>query len=110
MIKSILLSGSLLLLSVHSVKANNILFTSSSSLDLGVTDKAKLERGKQKLYGGQYKSALAIFKEILTTNAADGPTLYYAAECHYRLGENKEALDYLTKGKESLNVKNETFF
>lgn len=110
MIKSILLSSGLLLLSVNSVKANHILFSTNSNFDLGVTDKAKLERGKQKLYGGQYKSALAIFKEILTTNAADGPTLYYAAECHYRLGESKEALDYLKKGKESPNVKNETFF
>ncbi|MDP2385516.1 MAG: carboxypeptidase regulatory-like domain-containing protein [Bacteroidota bacterium] len=110
MIKSILLSGSLLMISVNAVKANHTLYTSNSKLDLGALDKAKLERGKQKLFGQKYKEALAIFKEILTTNATDGPTLYYAAECHYRLGENNEALDYLKKGKESPNVKNETFF
>ena len=110
MIKSILLSGSLLMISVNSVNANHALYTSNSKLDLGALDKAKLERGKQKLFGQRYKEALAIFKEILTTNATDGPTLYYAAECHYRLGENSEALDYLKKGKESPNVKNETFF
>ncbi|HEY1040970.1 MAG TPA: tetratricopeptide repeat protein [Bacteroidia bacterium] len=110
MIKSILLSGSLLMLSFSGIQANHSMMISKSVYDLGAKDLLKLEKAKQKLYAGQYKGALAIFKEILTSNPTDGVTLYYAAECHFRLGEPNEALDYLKKGKESANPKNETYF
>ena len=39
-----------------------------SSFDLGAKDIVKLERGKQFLFGGKYKQALGIFKEIVSTN------------------------------------------
>lgn len=77
---------------------------------LSVKDKAKIELGKQKLYGGRYKSALGIFKEILNTNQNDGTVLYYVAECHYKLGEFDKALEFLEKGKACPNPKNENFF
>jgi len=36
--------------------------------DLGAKDILKLERGKQFLYGGKYKEALSLFKELVAEN------------------------------------------
>ncbi|HWY36331.1 MAG TPA: tetratricopeptide repeat protein, partial [Nitrosopumilaceae archaeon] len=91
MIKKLFIIGSILF-SISDSVGSNLSVTNSLPYDLGPKDKVKIELAKQKLYGGQYKSALNIFKEVLNTNPTDGITLYYTAECHYKLGEFDKAL------------------
>ncbi len=93
--------------SVNTLQANGT--SPGRKFDLGVKDKLKLEMGKQKLYGGQYKLALNIFKEILNTNPTDGTTMYYCGECHFNLGEYEKAREYFNKCKESPNPNNESY-
>src|SRR4051812_49958626 len=108
MIKKLFIAGSLLVFSnTATIYAHPV---TAAYFDLGAKDKVKVELGKQKLYGGQYKAALNIFKEILNENPTDGIVLYYSAECYYRLGESDKALELLNKGKESPNVKNEVYY
>jgi hypothetical protein len=109
MIKKLFIIGSILF-SISDSVGSNLSVTNSLPYDLGPKDKVKIELAKQKLYGGQYKSALNIFKEVLNTNPTDGITLYYTAECHYKLGEFDKALDLLQKGKVSPNPKNEKYY
>jgi Tol biopolymer transport system component len=110
MIKSLLVSGSLLLAMNGVAAANANAPLVKSVYDLGALDLVKLEKGKQLMFGGRYKEALIQFKEILTTNQADGPTLYYAGYCQYMLGDLKEAKDLFQKGKASPNAKKESTF
>jgi hypothetical protein len=110
MIKSLLVSGSLLLamngVAAHPVSAPLV----KSVYDLGPLDLVKLEKGKQLMFGGRYKEALIQFKEILVTNPTDGSALYYAGFCQYMLGDYKEARDLLQKGKSAVNPKKESAF
>jgi Tol biopolymer transport system component len=113
MLKQCFLSFSILLSSelISNVAINhhsNII--TSSFPDLGAKDIIKLERGKQFLYGGKFKEALGIFKEIVATNPEDGVALHYLGETYYKLHELDLAKDALKKGTESNNVKNETFY
>ena len=78
--------------------------------DLGATDKAKIELGKQKLYSGRFKAALAVFQEVLNDNPNDGVPIYYMAETHFKLNEIEKAVELLKKGKECPNPKNDNFF
>lgn len=108
MIKQLCIAGSLLVLSnsafLHAATP------AAAYFDLGPKDKVKVELGKQKLYGGQYKAALNLFNEVLKDNAADGVVLYYSAECYYRLGDFEKASEALKKSKESANPKNEVYY
>jgi Tol biopolymer transport system component len=108
MIKQLCIAGSLLLLS--STATLNASVKVILPYDLSPQDIVKLEVAKGKLYKGQYKNALVLFKEILSKNQNDGVALFYTAECHYMLGEYEQAMDLLKKSKESSNPKNETFF
>lgn len=77
--------------------------------DLSIKNKAKAELAKQKLYGGEYKSALVMFNEILIDHPGNGVMLYYAAECHLKLGERDKARERLEKAKQSSKVSPEAF-
>ncbi len=99
-----------LLLNLANLEAGSTIKPGFTVFDLGAKDKVKVELGKQKLYGGKYRSALNLFKEVLNENPTDGTSLYYCAECFYKLGEYEKALDLLKKGKESPNPKHENFY
>lgn len=77
--------------------------------ELSIKNKAKAELAKQKLYGGQYKSALAMFNEILADHPGNGSMLYYAAECNYKLGEKDKAQELLEKAKSAAKPNVEAF-
>lgn len=77
--------------------------------ELSIKNKAKAELAKQKMFGGRYKEALVMFDEILAEHANNGPMLYYAADCHYKLGEVDKAQELLEKGKGVAKPANETF-
>ncbi len=78
--------------------------------ELSIKNKAKVELAKQKLYGGQYKAALAMFNEILLEHGSNGSVLYYAADCNYKLGEVDRAQELLEKAKTTSKPNLQTFF
>lgn len=110
MLKTLLLSCGIGLIATQPILANNVTAKTISKFDLGAKDVIKLERGKQLLYGGKLKEALAVFKEIAATNTNDGIALHYVGETSYRLGEYAEAAETFKKAKETANVKAETFY
>ncbi|MBA3665392.1 MAG: PD40 domain-containing protein [Bacteroidetes bacterium] len=72
-------------------------------------DAAKMIVAKQKLYAGQYVSALNTYREIEKNEPGNGTVLYYIAYCHYGLKDIPKAKEYLLKAKDSKeNYKNET--
>src|ERR1035437_5827265 len=77
--------------------------------ELSIKNKAKAELAKQKLYGGQYRAALAMFNEILLEHGSNGPVLYYAADCNYKLGDIGRAQELLEKAKTTSKPNPETF-
>lgn len=77
--------------------------------ELSIKNKAKAELAKQKLYGAQYRSALVMFNEILVDHPGNGAILYYAAECHNKLGDRDKAREMLEKAKSSSKVIPEAF-
>jgi Tol biopolymer transport system component len=77
--------------------------------ELSIKNKAKAELAKQKMYGGQYKAALAMFNEILLESGSNAPVLYYSADCNYRLGEIDRAQELLEKAKATSKATVETF-
>jgi hypothetical protein len=97
-----------LLICVSLIASASFAFTPGDD-ELSIKNKAKVELAKQKLYGGQYKAALAMFNEILVDHPTSGVTLYYAADCNYKLGDVDKAQELLEKGKASPKPSNETF-
>ena len=77
--------------------------------ELSIKNKAKAELAKQKMYGGQYKAALAMFNEILLESGSNAPVLYYSADCNYKLGELDRAQELLEKAKATSKPTVETF-
>jgi Tol biopolymer transport system component len=77
--------------------------------ELSIKNKAKAELAKQKMFGGQYKAALAMFTEILSESGNNAPVLYYSADCNYRLGELEKAQELLEKAKATSKPTMETF-
>jgi hypothetical protein len=62
-------------------------------------DQVKIAMAKQKFYGGDYRSALNIYKELSQKNPNDGSIAFYIAECHYAMGDDQTAFDQLQKAK-----------
>lgn len=62
-------------------------------------DQVKIALAKQKFYGGDYRSAVNIYKELAQKNPNDGSVAYYIGECYYAMGDEQAALDQLEKAK-----------
>ena len=73
-------------------------------------EKLKIELGKQKLFGGQYKSALKIFQEVLANHPDDGTVLFYVGLTFYQLKEYDQAQNTLEKASTSKETNKETFY
>src|ERR1700744_282178 len=93
------------------------LFTNSYSKSIIIDDEklsvkgiAQVEIAKQKMYSGQFKEALSIFKEVLIESPKNSTVLYYAADCSYKLGDPVTATKYLETGKTSSSPKAEIFY
>jgi len=77
---------------------------------LSVKGIAQVEVAKQKMYGGQYKEALYIFKEVLVESPKNSTVLYYAADCTNKLGDGETAMKYLETGKTAASPKVEIYY
>jgi Tol biopolymer transport system component len=63
----------------------------------------KIAMAKQKFYGGDYRSALNIYKELAAGNPNDGSIAFYIGECYYAMDQVPEALEQLEKAKTLTN-------
>ena len=80
------------------ISINVILAQEAKTVDnekLSVKGVAQVEIAKQKMYSGQYKPALATFKEVLIESPKNSTVLYYAADCSHKLGDDINAVKYL---------------
>lgn len=59
----------------------------------------KIAMAKQKFYGGDYRSALNIYKELSATNPNDGSIAFYIGECYFAMEQVAEAQEQLEKAK-----------
>jgi tetratricopeptide (TPR) repeat protein len=66
----------------------------------GAGDAAKMLLAKQKLYAGQYISALSLFKEIEMNNPKNATVKYYVGLCQYNLQQRDHAKETLLKAAE----------
>ena len=62
-------------------------------------DQVKLALAKQKFYGGDYRSALNIYKDLSQKNPNDASIAFYIGECNYFMGEEQVALEQFEKAK-----------
>jgi tetratricopeptide (TPR) repeat protein len=72
---------------------------SAPFLDAG--DQVKMTLAKQKLYGGDVKGALNLYKEVLIKNPKDPIVLHYVGVCHYKLNDFEKAREHFIKAKET---------
>ncbi|MEK6615911.1 MAG: tetratricopeptide repeat protein [Bacteroidota bacterium] len=63
------------------------------------TDEYKMFMARQNFFGGDYRSALKTYKEVLKNRPNDGAVYFYIGECYYMMKEYESALDELEKAK-----------
>lgn len=98
MIKKIILI-SLISISVQSV-----------SYSKDTPEQIKMVLAKQKLYAGQFTTALNMYKEILIKSPQDVDVLYYIGYCHFELKKYDLAEEFLVKAvKIEKGIKPETY-
>ena len=74
------------------------LFTFNTSIKaIDAPDQVKMVLAKQKLYAGQFISALNLYKEVLIKNPDDASVLYYIGYCNFELKKYDLALENLNK-------------
>jgi Tol biopolymer transport system component len=85
--------------------------TSFSSPLLDAADQVKMTLAKQKLYGGDVKGALNLYKEVLTRNPNDPAVLHFVGVCHFKMNEFEKAKEHFEKAKatNSKEIRNETY-
>ncbi len=72
-------------------------------------DIGKMALAKQKLYAGQFVSALNTYREVEKNNPNDGTILYYIGYCHFALKDYVKAKENLLKAEQStINFNPET--
>lgn len=74
------------------------LFTFNTAVKaIDAPDQVKMVLAKQKLYAGQFISALNLYKEVLIKNPDDASILYYIGYCNFELKKYDLALENLNK-------------
>lgn len=63
------------------------------------TDEYKLFMAKQKFFGGDYRSALNMYKEVEKNRPNDAAIHFHIGECYYMMKTYEDALDELEKAK-----------
>lgn len=63
------------------------------------TDEYKMFIARQDFYGGDYRSALNKYKEVVLNRPNDAAVHFYIGECYYMMKSYKDALDELEKAK-----------
>ncbi len=64
-------------------------------------DAAKMVVAKQKMYGGDFVSALNTYREVEKNNPKDPSVLHYIGFCYYNLKQIDKAKEYLLKSLEA---------
>lgn len=64
-------------------------------------DAAKMVVAKQKLYGGQFVSALNIYREVEKNEPQNSTVLYYIGYCYFALKDLDKAKEYALKSVQS---------
>jgi Tol biopolymer transport system component len=62
-------------------------------------DQIKLFNAQQKFYAGDYKGALALYKDVLSNSPSNADVLGRIAECYYEMGSYTEAQENAEKAK-----------
>lgn len=68
------------------------------------TDEYKMFMAKQDFFGGDYRSAVNKYKEVLKNRPNDGAVHFHIGECYYMMKEFEGALEELEKAK-SIDLK-----
>lgn len=76
----------------------------------GTADKAKLELVKQKIYAGQYISAIKSLDDLLKNSPNDANVHYYAGYSHFMLGKIEKAKEHFNKSIELNPAKANSYF
>ena len=63
------------------------------------TDEYKMFMAKQSFFGGDYRTAVNKYKEVLKNRPNDGTVHFYIGECYYMMHEYTGALDELEKAR-----------
>lgn len=63
------------------------------------SDEYKMFMAKQDFFGGDYRSAVNKYKEVLKNRPNDGAVHFHIGECYYMMKEYEDALDELEKAK-----------
>lgn len=63
------------------------------------TDEYKMFMARQDFFGGDYRSAVNKYKEVLKNRPNDGAVHFHIGECYYMMREYEDALDILEKAK-----------
>jgi Tol biopolymer transport system component len=72
-------------------------------------DGAKMILAKQKMYAGEYTSAVNLYREVEKNNPNDGTVLYYIGYCEFMLKDYVKAKDDLLRAEQATtNFKPET--
>lgn len=72
-------------------------------------DAAKMIVAKQKLYAGEYASALNMYREVEKNEPDNGTVLYYIGSCYHGLKDMPKAKEYFLKARDAKeNPKAET--
>jgi tetratricopeptide (TPR) repeat protein len=87
-----------LLISVFSVSSFSQKDGNGKVLKKG-TDEYKMFMARQDFYGGDYRSALNKYKEVLKNRPNDASVHFYIGECYYMMNTYQDALDELEKAK-----------
>lgn len=64
------------------------------------SDEVKMFNAKQKMFAGDYRSALNLFKEVFENQPDKAVAAYYTGECYFLMENYEDALDYLNKAKQ----------
>tara|TARA_B110000977_G_scaffold139069_1_gene176568 strand:- start:294 stop:1646 length:1353 start_codon:yes stop_codon:yes gene_type:complete len=111
MIRNYILKISLLLFVIFSF--TDVYFSQGKKLNMGqkMRIKKKLNQGKTMIYGGDYRNALFLVREVLSIDNSNATANFRASQCHLNLGKPELGKKY---GEQALkldsNVNDEVFF
>jgi tetratricopeptide (TPR) repeat protein len=111
MIKNYILKTSLLFFIIFSFSA--VSFSQEKKLSMGqkIKIKKKLNQGKIMIYGGDYRNALFLVREVLSIDNSNATANFRASQCHLNLGKPGLGKKYAEKAlKLDSNVNDEVFF
>jgi Tol biopolymer transport system component len=78
----------------------SIAFGQKGNVFSNSADKAKIEIAKQKIFGGQYLSAIKSLQDLAKSSPNDANVYYYLGYSYFMLSQNDKATEHLQKSVE----------